>query len=82
MNIGEVENTFFDEYDTYVKTEQVSINHVEIKQVQQQELWQIVFFLSECYNSMQETPSSPKPEYPASNASPPKLFLRNSVWRI
>jgi hypothetical protein len=23
MNIGEAENTFFDEYDTYVKTEQV-----------------------------------------------------------
>ena len=27
MDLGEVHNTFFDEYDTYVKAEQVSVDH-------------------------------------------------------
>ncbi len=28
MDLGEAHNTFFDDYDTYVKTEQVSLDHV------------------------------------------------------
>lgn len=82
MDIGEAHNTFFDEYDTYVKTEQVSIDHVEIKQQQQQELYEFFSYLFYYYRPLKDARLYKRPEYIASSASPPQLFLRNSVWRI
>ena len=81
MNIGEAENTFFDQYDTYLKTEQVSIDHVQVKQ-EQQELYQIPALLLSYYHLFRKKTLYPKDTDIAFGASPPKLFLRNSVWRI
>lgn len=82
MDLGESHNTFFDEYDTYVKTEQVSSDHLEITQAQQQELLEFTssFFAGCLYVS--EAQRYECPDYKKPNASPPKLYLRNSVWRI
>jgi hypothetical protein len=81
MDIGEAHNTFFDEYDTYVQTEQVEVDHVEVRQ-QQQELYEFVSFLINYYHPAKEIALPIRPGYFTSGASPPPLFLRNSVWRI
>jgi hypothetical protein len=82
MDIGEAHNTFYDEYDTYVKNEQVAVDHVEVKQ-QQKQLLEFVSFLFHYFPSFTSTTLQlPKANYIACKASPPKLFLRNSVWRI
>ena len=82
MDFGEVHNTFFDEYDTYVKTEQVSIDHADIQQQLQQKLWKVVSLFYYYYSPILENRSSHKAAYIACSDSPPKLYLRNSVWRI
>ncbi len=83
MDLGEAHNTFFDEYDTYIKTEQVSVDHSDVVQQQQQELYEFVSFLFSVHNNFfAEKKLSKIIEYTTYNASPPKLFLRNSVWRI
>lgn len=81
IDLGEAHNTFFDEYDTYVKTEQVTIDHPEIQQ-QQQELYGFISFLFSYYHPTSERHLSQRAEYIVYNSSPPKIFLRNSVWRI
>lgn len=81
MDLGECHNTFFDEYDTYVKTEQVSVDHPEAIQ-QQQAVYELVSFLFGCYHPVTEARLYRRPGYPTVSASPPKIFLRNSVWRI
>lgn len=82
MDLGEVHNTFFDEYDTYVKTEQVSIDQASITQPQQDAyaLLYSVFFCCKVLG-LQQTVILHQPE-DYYNHYPPKLFLRNSVWRI
>ena len=82
MNIGEAKNTFFDEYDSYVKTEQVCIDHAEMKQLLQQDIWEAFSFIYYYYDSTRGNKSTHKEAYIASSASPPKIYLRNSVWRI
>lgn len=82
MNLGEYQNTFFDEYDTYVKSEQVSIDHAIHFQQEHDASTFICYFLSK-YNAVNGRVSFVK--HPAEdyyNHYPPKLFLRNSVWRI
>ncbi len=82
MDIGEAHNTFYDEYDTYVKTEQVSVDHSEVKQ-QQQKLLEFVSLLFPYLPSFtKKALQLPKTNYVACKASFPKLFLRNSIWRI
>jgi uncharacterized protein YxeA len=82
MDIGDSQNTFFDEYDTYVKTEQVSfhlttaehrtyysllLNYFEVAQLCQQPHWD--------YTINKQTRSG--------NYIPcGRLYLRNSVFRI
>ncbi len=40
MDLGEAHNTFFDDYDTYVKTEQVSLDHASaMQQVHDTRAW-------------------------------------------
>lgn len=49
IDLGDSHNIFFDEYDTYVKTEQVSVDHSQVIQQQQQELCEFVSFLFSYY---------------------------------
>lgn len=82
MDLGECHNTFFDEYDTYVKTEQVSVDHSAIEQ-QVHDTYALIHFAFSYYNFLKQQQQPPayqtKSYY---NHYPPKLFLRNSVWRI
>lgn len=82
VDFGEAHNTFFDEYDTYVKTEQVSFDQVDIQQQQKQEPWETAPFLYYYCGPIRENKSSQQAAYIACNACPLKLYLRNSVWRI
>ena len=83
LDLGEAHNTFFDDYDTYIKTEQISVDHSDVIQQQQQELYEFVSFLCSVHNNFfAEKKLSQRIKYTTYNASPPKLFLRNSVWRI
>jgi hypothetical protein len=82
LDLGDCHNTFFDEYDTYVKTEQVSVDHLEVAQPQQQALLDFTSFFFTCGVYLRETHHYECPDYEKDNVSPPKLFLRNSVWRI
>lgn len=81
MSFGEVHNTFFDDYDTYVKTEQVTVDHVDVQQ-QQKGLLELVCFFFNQYNSYCNKVYLNKNSCFAAKYSPPKLFLRNAVWRI
>lgn len=82
MDLGEVHNTFFDEYDTYVKTEQVSVDQTVLTQ-QEQETYALLHFLFSQFRGLNNQ-SEKFNYYSVSyyNHYPPKLFLRNSVWRI
>lgn len=82
MDLGECHNTFFDEYDTYVKTEQVSLDQSAVEQ-QVHDTYAFIHCAFSYYQSsgQQEPVLSYQPgDY--ADPSPPKLFLRNSVWRI
>ena len=82
MDLGECHNTFFDEYDTYVKTEQVSLDQSTVEQ-QTHDTYALVYYVFDYYQSLrQQEPILTYPKKDYSNTSPPKLFLRNSVWRI
>lgn len=82
MDLGDCHNTFFDEYDTYVQSEQVVLEHssTEHKNHDQSLLCGLVIF-----NHIHPVTSrnSVKP-ITASFASyhPLRLFLRYSVMRI
>ena len=82
MNLGECNNTFFDEYDTYVKAEQQSIDHTEPIQ-QDNDTYALIGYLFSQYQTLQEQLQTIQYSHLAYyNHYPPKLFLRNSVWRI
>jgi hypothetical protein len=81
LDLGESHNTFFDEYDTYAKADQISDDHTSIIQ----EYPNSFVLLSDSHNDksiirQEGTPSHLPGNY--SNHYTPKLFLRNSVWRI
>ena len=82
MNFGECRNTFFDEYDTYVKAEQLSIDHSASLQ-QEHDTYALIGFLINQYQALQEQLQTDQYSHSACyNHYPAKLFLRNSVWRI
>lgn len=82
MNLGECHNTFFDEYDTYVRAEHVSIDQTSTSQPQPDTCILLYNSLS-CYNALRGNPEGIKHQAASYyNHYPPKLFLRNSVWRI
>ncbi len=82
MDLGEVHNTFFDDYDTYVKTEQVSLDHASAMQ-QEHDTYALLYYIINHYNASKE--QLVRIQYPPGNyynRHSPKLFLLNSVWRI
>jgi membrane protein required for beta-lactamase induction len=82
MDLGEVHNTFFDEYDTYLKAEQVSIDQATTLQ-QEHDTYVFLYNLISHYTSLNGHPENSKHQCNAYYTHyPPKLFLRNSVWRI
>lgn len=50
MDFGEARNTFFDEYDTYLKSELVTIDHSAL--VQQHDNYVFLFNLFSCCNAL------------------------------
>ncbi len=82
MDLGECHNTFFDEYDTYVSEEKVSLNQSVISLEDHNTYILNLIFLS--YNSLKDAHAvSFRHEYFSyTNYNTHKLFLRNSVWRI
>lgn len=82
MDLGECHNTFFDDYDTYVQSEQISYHSVvSIETDYQTSLHSYGHFYSNLlYNN--------KPANNHQHCEPrvysvsQKIFLRNSVWRI
>jgi hypothetical protein len=82
MDLGECHNTFFDEYDTYVKTEQVSCDQSTVEQ-EVHETYAFIHCAFYYYQSLrQQEPVLSYQPRDFADTSPPKLFLRNSVWRI
>jgi hypothetical protein len=82
IDLGECHNTFFDEYDTYIKSEQVSVDHSATLQ-QEHDTYILLYNFFTCYNALKGKPEGVKHHSTACyNHYPPKLFLRNSVWRI
>lgn len=82
MDLGEAHNTFFDDYDTYVKTEQLSLDHASALQ-QEHDTYALPYYIINHYNASKE--QSVSIQYPSANyynRQSPKLFLLNSVWRI
>jgi len=82
MDLGGVHNTFFDEYDTYVKAEQVSLDHAEAQQQQHDAYTFICYFLNQYNASNGQASFAKHPAEDYYNCYPPRLYLRNSVWRI
>ena len=82
IDLGESHNTFFDEYDTYVKTEQASFDQTSAAQ-QAHDTYILFHNFLTCYNALTGKSEGIKHHSTAfSNLYPSKLFLRNSVWRI
>ncbi len=82
MDLGDAHNTFSDDYDTYVKTEQVSLDHASAMQ-QGHDTYALLYYIINHYNASKE--QSVRIQYPPTNYYDPqslKLFLLNSVWRI
>lgn len=82
IDLGMCQNTFFDEYDSYVKEEQVSIENGSAIQ-QEHDTYAFIYYLIHQYQPsgyqaaiFQHQPVDYCKHYP------PKLFVRNSVWRI
>ena len=82
MDLGEVHNTFFDEYDTYVKAEPVSVDHSVAIQ-QEHNTCALIYYLFNYYKGLNnQSENRNYHQFAYCNHYPPKLFLRNSVWRI
>ncbi|MEJ7830587.1 MAG: hypothetical protein WKF91_20425 [Segetibacter sp.] len=82
MDMGEVHNTFFDEYDTYVKAEHVSIDHSVATQ-HEHKIYALIYCLFNHYKGLNnQSENRNHHRFAYCNHYPPKLFLRNAVWRI
>ncbi len=82
MDLGEAHNIFFDDYDTYVKTEQLSLDQASGLQ-QEHDTYALLYYIINHYNTSKQ--QSVRIQYPTANychPQSPKLFLLNSVWRI
>jgi hypothetical protein len=82
MDIGDSHNTFFDDYDTYVKTEQVSFHLTAVERSNYSSL-----LLN--YGEVVQLCSQPECDYTINNQPhsryyipPCRLYLRNNVFRI
>ena len=81
IDLGDNHNTFFDEYDTYVKAEQDSFEYtltakdVQASTLSLHDLFSSYILLSNTQPTKSSLTYSEHPQFP-------KLFLRNSVWRI
>jgi hypothetical protein len=82
MNFGKIHNTFFDEYDTYVEAEHVSLEQ-ETSLQPEHDAYVLIYSLISQYHAIQGLTQTAKFFHLAYyNHYPPKLFLRNSVFRI
>ena len=82
MDLGECHNTFFDEYDTYVSEEKVSLNQSTVS-LEDQNTYILTSLFFSYYSLKDAQAASFKHEYFSyTNYNTPKLFLRNSVLRI
>ena len=81
MDLGECHNTFFDEYDTYVKAEQPSVDQPTSLQQDNDTYTSICLVISQ-YEAIHEQLYIKHSQGAHYNQYPPKIFLRNSVWRI
>ena len=81
IDLGESHNTFFDEYDTYVKTEHVFFDRTSATE-QEHDTYILLHIFSTYYDSLKESEGIKYYTTPCYNQYPSKLFLRNSVWRI
>jgi hypothetical protein len=82
MDIGDSHNTFFDEYDTYVKTEQVSFHLTTVEH-------RIYYSVLLNYGEVLQLCSQPQWNYIINiqpqcgyYIPPCRLYLRNKVFRI
>ncbi len=82
MDLGECHNTFFDEYDTYVKTEQVSFDNTPLQQHQTDTYAFLAWFIGYYKIAGHYSELSKAPFLRINKHSRNKIFLRNSVWRI
>ena len=81
MDLGVCHNTFFDEYDTYVKAEQPTVDQPTSLQ-QGNDIYTSIYDVirqSEAIYKKLQIKYSQTAYY---KQYPPKIFLRNSVWRI
>ncbi len=82
MDFGKVHNTFFDQYDTYVKAEHVSFEQ-ETSLQPEHDAYVFIGYIINQYQTLQSLSQTDKfPHLAYYNHYPHKLFLRNSVWRI
>ena len=81
MDLGECHNTFFDEYDTYIKAEQPSVDQPTSLQ-QDNDIYTSIFYVISQYEVIHEELQIRYLQTAYYNQYPPKIFLRNSVWRI
>lgn len=83
LNVGAFHHTFFDEYDTYVKAEQVSFDHATVDAPDDNPNFLLASVFSFYYSSIiaQQVSFEHFRNYHL-NHYQPKLFLLNSVWRI
>lgn len=82
MDLGECHNTFFDEYDTYVRQENVLLSPSTISAKDHDTYLSNSLFLT--YNSLNKVQKASVAYEHISNitSNTHKLFLRNCVWRI
>ena len=82
LDVGEAHNSFFDEYDTYVKTEQVSLDHSATIEQDQDKYGLIDYVMSHFKVLKDHSQDGNCTHLTYHDLHPRKLFLRNSVWRI
>ncbi len=82
MNLGACHNTFFDDYDTYVKTEQVSVDHASAIQPEHDSYALLYTIINYCKALQNPSVCIKNPSANYYTQQSPKLFLLNSVWRI
>ena len=82
MDIGDSQNTFFDEYDTYLKTEQVSFHLTEVEH-------RTYYSLLLNYGEVAQLCSQPLWDYTINKQTRSgnyfpccRLYLRNNVFQI
>jgi len=82
MDLGECHNTFFDEYDTYIKTEQVTVDNCASIE-QDKDICASIYSIANYYKVLKApVDHSGYSIVVCCKKYPSKSFLRNSVWRI